>query len=118
MKMKSRHTNSQTGESFTSEILKREISEAERKLFDIVQNGIEVRAFWESPTGRFIRDRSSFDVLMARREFETVDPTDAKAIAAIQLRIKAAQHAIEWMERAIAAAEVAERQLDAMDYTQ
>ncbi len=59
--------------------------------------GDDARKFLESTLGQVIQDKAESLIQKKRKELESVDPTDANAIRAIQTDIKATHRAMTWL---------------------
>lgn len=75
------------------------------------QFGRQVQLFLESDIGVHLVERADEQAKSAAAALKTVDPTDTRAIVALQLKAQVADSIIEWLGDAIAAGESAIEQL-------
>ena len=73
----------------------------QRDLMDKAQFGIEVESFLDSRIGKYLTARAHLEVDEALSEFRKADPTDAKAITALQTRIHRGESFDNWLAEAI-----------------
>lgn len=86
-------------------------------LFESARIGIKIHQWFASEEGRYVLGRAQTEVEAAISEFMQVDPTDAKAVRAVQIKAVNATNAIQWLNDAIRAGQLAEREMDEREST-
>lgn len=77
--------------------------------------GVEAKKFINSPIGQSVATRAANEIDKLVEKLIDVDSTDAKAIAKLQLDIKARSLTLNWISQAIDIGDGAGQQLDQMD---
>ena len=83
-----------------------------RELMESAALGEAARLFIQSELGGHLTKKAADEVEQALAELVDVDPNDAKAVGAIQLRIKIAKQAVVWLTDTMSEGQNAMRQLD------
>lgn len=71
-------------------------------LRQLIQLGIEVETFLQSPVGRYMQARAKIELHAATKALRAATPTDAAAVAEAQVRCRVPELVLEWMAEAVA----------------
>jgi len=63
--------------------------------------GEEARRFLGERVGKYLLQKAQQDVDAVVDDFQSIDPTDTKAVIALQIRLKAALSVPQWLEEAV-----------------
>lgn len=83
-----------------------------------IEFGLDAQRFMESDIGRYLTKRANAEVEAAQEDLLAVDPTDAKAVQALQNKAVVARTFLMWMGEAVTEGEQAEYQFQQMDSPQ
>jgi hypothetical protein len=72
-----------------------------QNLRGVIAWGMEVDSFLHGHVGRRLADTAEERIANYRADLESVDPTDFKAVMAIQMEIKAIRNAFNWMKEIV-----------------
>ena len=84
---------------------------SENETVQLAARGVEAQAWLNSPVGRYVVERSIQQVEEAQAQLLEVDPTDAKAVAALQRAATTARDAVQWIIDAVQDGEAAYKAL-------
>ena len=87
-------------------------------LFIRASIGIEASQFFATRIGRHVIESAEREIDQGYRELAEVDPDDSKAIRDIQMRIRVARAAPQWLAKAITDGEIAESQIREQESSQ
>ena len=90
-------------------------SEHGTRLRNKIAFGMDVKVFIASQVGRYLLDKANKDRDAAMEELANVDAEDAKAIRALQNRVKCTENFLMWLGEAVTEGEIAEQELIAGD---
>ena len=92
-----------------------ELPNPEEQALETVALGADAEAFKRTALGRFLNDRALLEVEKCKQALVDAAPDDLEANTKLRNDIRVAYMFLDWLDEAISAGAVAERQLKEMD---